>query len=153
MTATDLPGTRRVLAALHHPATLADLMAASGRSAGEAARILLCLIRDGRAVAYCLDHFILPGTLLDHCDEPTREDWSASRRVMAALTQTSTAAELAGRTGMPEAEVRSAIFGLTRLDAVTTVRPEGKSWCRSEVPQRAHRAGGGPSTLPPRPRR
>lgn len=74
MTAADLPGTRRVLAALHHPATLADLAAASGRSIAEAARILLCLIRDGGAVAYCLDHFIQPRAFLDHYDEPTRED-------------------------------------------------------------------------------
>lgn len=132
MTAGDLPGTCRVLSALHHPATLADLAAASGRSIAEATRILLCLIRDGRAVAYCLDHFILPGALLDHCDEPTRKDWSASRRVMAVLTQTSSAADLAERTGLAEAEVRSAIFGLTRLDAVASVSAEGKHWRRTE---------------------
>ncbi|QDD92857.1 Transcriptional regulator, ArsR family (plasmid) [Roseomonas mucosa] len=132
MTAADLPGTRRVLAALHRPATLADLAAASGRSIAEAARILLSLIRNGGAVAYCLDHFIQPGAFLDHYDEPTRKDCSASRRVMAALTQTSSAAELAERTGLAEAEVRSAIFSLTRLDAVASVDAEGKHWRRTE---------------------
>ncbi|USQ74152.1 hypothetical protein NF552_22440 (plasmid) [Roseomonas mucosa] len=103
MTATDLPGTCRVLAALRRPATLADLTAASGRTAAEATRILLCLLRDRRAVAYCLDQFILAGKLLDHRDEPIGADWSASRRVMAALTQTSSDAELARRAGLPEA--------------------------------------------------
>lgn len=43
MTTADLPGIRRVLAALHHPATLADLVAASGRSVTEATQSLLYL--------------------------------------------------------------------------------------------------------------
>ena len=110
MTATDLPGARPILAALHRPATLADLTAASGGSVVKATRTLLYSLRDGRAVAYCLDHFILPGHLLALRDDPTGTDRSAGRRVMAALTQTSSVAELAGRTGLPGAEDRSAIF-------------------------------------------
>ncbi|WP_255531602.1 hypothetical protein [Roseomonas sp. KE2513] len=41
MTATDLPGARPILAALHRPATLADLTAASGGSVVKATRTLL----------------------------------------------------------------------------------------------------------------
>ncbi|WP_140883893.1 winged helix-turn-helix domain-containing protein [Muricoccus nepalensis] len=135
MTVADHPSVKPVLAALHRPGTLASLSSDCGRTVGEVTHSLLLLLRSGRAVAYCRDHYILRDLHIDYMDKSSADGHSASRRIMAALGRAETSTtDLHEGTGLPEDEIHKELAALSRIGAVTSARRgQVRFWWRSDA--------------------
>jgi DNA-binding IclR family transcriptional regulator len=135
VTVTDHPNVEPVLAALRRPATLASLASDCDRSVSEVTHTLLLLLRSGRAVAYCLDHYILRDLHIDYLDGPLAEGHSVSRRIMAALGRAeASTTELHQRIGLPEEEIYEELVALSRLGAVASASSsQVRCWFRSDA--------------------
>lgn len=135
MTVADHPSVEPVLVALRSPGTLASLSSDCGHTVGEVAHSLLLLLRSGRAVAYCLDHYILRDLHIGYMDRLSADSRSASRRVMAALGRAeASTTDLHERTGLPEDEINKELAALGRIGAVTNARRgQVRFWWRSDA--------------------
>lgn len=135
MTVTDQPSLEPVLAALRRPATLASLASTCGRSVSDVTHTLLLLLRSGRAVAYCRDHYILRDSHIDYLDGPSSDGHSVSRRIMAALGRPEASTmDLHQRIGLPETEIYEELVALSWLGAVASVRSrQVRYWFRSDA--------------------
>ena len=138
-------GAELLLEALRQPATLLELAGACRRGPASVARSLVGLLGTGQAVAYCRDHYIRSDLLASFQDTPGKLEWSASRKVMAALgTKRCRASELSRRTGLSEEGVTTELRGLGSIGAVSPVRRGSVPlWCRdgrgSDIPARRRR--------------
>ncbi|RZA25596.1 MAG: ArsR family transcriptional regulator [Proteobacteria bacterium] len=96
---------------------------------------LLLLIRSGRAVAYCLDHYILRDLHIDYMDKSSADGHSASRRIIAALGRAEVSTtNLHEGTGLPEDEIHKELAALGRIGAVTSARRgQVRFWWRSDA--------------------